>query len=130
MTLRMHPLLHLVASQPQLLADHAAAYAELVAAEAVTVSAHWQRRLLLGAVAVFCLLVGAILAGVALMLWAVLPTAQILAPWALLVAPLLPLALAIVCLLAARAPGVGIAFENLRRQMKADMAMLREAGKP
>ena len=47
----LHPLLHLVATQPQLLADHAEAYAELVAEELGDFSVTWKRRALLNAVA-------------------------------------------------------------------------------
>jgi hypothetical protein len=40
----VHPLLHLIATRPQLLADHAEAYAELVAVEIDCMSATWTRR--------------------------------------------------------------------------------------
>jgi hypothetical protein len=122
----LHPLLHLVATQPQLLAAHAEAYAELVAAEIGTVSALWKRRALLNAVGLCCLGVAAVLAGVALMLWAVIPAADIQAPWALVAAPLLPVAVAVVCLMAARARGDASGFDKLRQQVKADIMMLRE----
>jgi hypothetical protein len=122
----MHPLLHLIATQPQLLADHAEAYAELVAAEIGTVSASWKRRAMLNVVALCCLGVAAILAGVALMLWAVMPAAAIEAPWALIAAPLLPIGVALGCLLAAREQADNSAFDTLRRQLKADIVMLRE----
>ena len=123
----IHPLFLLIATRPQLLADHAEAYAELVAAEAAHVSASWKRRLLLYALALCCLAVGAVLAGVALMLWAVAPAASSHAPWVLIAVPLLPMAVAAGCLLAARSPGDSSGFENIRQQMKADLAMLREA---
>lgn len=123
----IHPLFLLIATRPQLLADHAEAYAELVAAEAAHVSATWKRRSLLYALALCCLAVGAVLAGVALMLWAVTPAASILAPWVLIAVPLLPMAVAAGCLLAARSPGDSSGFDNIRQQMKADLAMLREA---
>lgn len=122
----LHPLLHLVATQPQLLAGHAEAYAELVAAEIGTVSALWKRRALLNAVALCCLGVAAVLAGVALMLWAVIPQADVQAPWALAVAPLLPLAAALLCLMAARLRGEAGGFDKLRQQVKADIVMLRD----
>jgi hypothetical protein len=122
----IHPLLQLIATQPQLLADHAEAYAELMASEIGAVSAVWKRRAVLNAVALCCLVVAAILAGVALMLWAVIPAAQMQAPWALIAAPLPPAAAALWCLMAARVQGDGGAFENLRRQLAADMVMLRE----
>ncbi len=122
----IHPLLQLIATQPQLLADHAEAYAELMASEVGAVSAAWKRRAVLNAVALSCLAVAAILAGVALMLWAVIPATQLQAPWALIATPLPPAAAALWCLMAARSQGDGGAFENLRRQLAADMAMLRE----
>lgn len=122
----IHPLLQLIATQPQLLADHAEAYAELMASEIGAVSAVWKRRAVLNAVALCCLVVAAILAGVALMLWAVIPAAQMQAPWVLIAAPLPPAAAALWCLMAARVQGGGGAFENLRRQLAADMVMLRE----
>lgn len=123
----IHPLFLLIATRPQLLADHAEAYAELVATEVGHVSAAWKRRALLYAVALGCLAVAAVLAGVALMLWAVIPVASMQAPWLLIVAPLLPMALAAGCLLAARSAGDANGFKNIGQQMKADLAMLREA---
>ena len=123
----IHPLFVLIATRPQLLADHAEAYAELVAAEVAHVSATWKRRSLLYALALCCLAVGAVLAGVALMLWAVTPAAGMHAPWALIAAPVVPVALALWCLLAVRSQANAAGFENIRQQIKADLAMLREA---
>ena len=126
----LHPLLHLVATQPQLLAEHAEAYAEMVAAEVGTVSAAWKRRAVLNAVALCCLGVAAVLAGVALMLWAVIPPTDIHAPWALLAGPLVPAAAALACLLTVRLRNAGnsASFDALRAQVRADIVMLREAG--
>lgn len=122
----MHPLFRLISTRPQLLADHAEAYAALVAAEVPRVSAAWKRRALLLALALVCLAVAAGLAGVAWMLWAVLPESQIRAPWVLLVVPAVPVLTAIACLLAARSTGEAGAFSELREQVKADIGMLRE----
>ena len=124
----LHPLFHVIANRPQLLAEHAQAYAELVSAEIGTVTAAWKRQALLNAVALCCLAVAAVLAGVALMLWAVIPPVQVQAPWALLAAPLLPLLVALGCLWAARLPDNGGAFDSVRRQVQADLMLLREAG--
>jgi hypothetical protein len=122
----IHPLLHLLATRPQLMADHAEAYAGLFSAELADASALWRRRALLSAAALCFLGVAAVLGGVASMLWAVIPATQIHAPWALLAAPLLPACAALACLLAARAdPGRG-AFDQMRSQLKADFTMLRE----
>jgi len=123
----IHPLFLMIATRPQLLADHAEAYAELIATEVGHVSSTWRRRSLLYTVGLGCLAVGVVLAGVALMLWAVTPAASMHAPWALIAAPLLPLALALWCLLVARSPAKASGFAAILQQMKADLAMLREA---
>ena len=120
----LHPLLHLLATQPQLLAGHVEAYAELAAAEFGAASTVWKRRAMFNAAALGCLGVAAVLAGVALMLWAVVPSPE--AAWVLLVVPLLPLAMAAICLMLARAPAKAGGFEALRQQIQADMLMLRE----
>lgn len=46
----MHALLHLIASRPQLLADHAQAYGDLLTTEFANWSTAWRRRPLLLAV--------------------------------------------------------------------------------
>ncbi|MGY4828372.1 hypothetical protein ACVNIS_07340 [Sphaerotilaceae bacterium SBD11-9] len=125
----IHPLLRLVATQPQLLADHAEAYADLFGEELGAASARWKRRVVLKSIGLCLVGVSAALGGVALMLWAVIPPADIHAPWALLVAPLVPLAVAGACWWTgnARSPA---AFEGMRQQMRADVAMLREVSTP
>jgi hypothetical protein len=122
----VHPLLHLIATQPQLIADHAEAYADLLGEEFGTASAVWKRRVALNALALCGVGVAAVLGGVALMLWAVIPPADIHAPWALIVAPLVPLLAAIVCVMVARAEVRTGTFDTVRMQVKADVAMLRE----
>lgn len=122
----MHPLIRLIATEPQLLADHAEAYATLVSAEFGTASSALKRRAVLGAAALCCLGVAAVLGGVALMFWGLVPLANSQAPWVLIVAPVVPAVLAGVCLVAARAPTDAGAFDNVRSQVKADMAMLRD----
>jgi hypothetical protein len=124
----MHPLLRLIASEPERLAEHAQAYAELFTMEVGSASSVWIRRVALYALAGCGLLAAFVLGGVALMLWGVTPAAQIHAPWVMLAAPLVPFALALGCALAARAGGAGAPFEQVRRQVKADLLMLREAG--
>ena len=125
-----HPLLHLIAGRPHLLLEHLEAYGELISAEAAQASAGWKRSALLNAVALVLLLAGVVLGGVAVMLWGAIPRAQMPAPATLLLVPFPPIVLAVWCLLVARRASAGEAFEHLRRQMKADMALLREAGAP
>lgn len=126
----IYPFLHLIATQPQLLTDHVEAYAELVSDDIGVASSAWRMQAMLYAVALCSLGVGAVLAGVALMLWAVTPVANMHAPWALFVGPVLPLAVAVGCRMAARSKVTGRTFENVKAQLKADMAMLREVGNP
>ena len=126
----LRTLLRLISTQPTLLADHVQAYAELAADEFGQARAAWQRRLLLQAVCLCSLAVAAVLAGVALMLWAVIPEARVQAPWALVLAPLLPLLVALCCGLLGQGPSlkqaqVG-AFPRVREQLAADRAMLSE----
>lgn len=123
----MHPLLTLIATRPQLLTAHAEAYAALAAAELAEASAGWQRRLLLIATALCSAAVALVLAGVALMLWAVLLPSADLARALLVATPLLPALIALGCGLAARGGGRS-SFAVLRQQVKADLRMLREAG--
>ena len=126
----MHPLYHLIATRPQLLADHAEAYAELVAVEIDRMSATWTRRALLNALALCGLSVALALAGVALMLWAAMPALPAQAPWVLIVVPLLPLAAVVGCLVAGQRGGQHGAFDILRQQVKADLLMLHEVAAP
>jgi len=123
-------LLHLIATQPELLAQHAHGYLELVSAETGSACATWRRRTLLYAVALCCLLVAAVLAGVAGMLWAVLPAVPLQALWVLIGAPLIAAAVALVCLRAARPQGDDQAFDNLRQQIREDLQLLREVNAP
>jgi hypothetical protein len=124
----LHPLLNLVATQPQLLADHAEAYAELLAAEMTRAVQAWRQRLLLYAGALCGLAVGAVLAGVACMLWAALPDLAANAAWVLVAVPLLALMAAGACLWVAGRVPEGTGVQTVRGQFKADLAMLREAG--
>ena len=121
----IHPLLRLIATQPQLLADHAESYAALVGEELGKAGSAWKRRALLSATALCLVGVAAVLGGVALMLWAVMPAANIHAPWALLAAPAVPALVALWCALACQRD-TGARFEELKHQIAADLVMLRE----
>lgn len=126
----LHPIFHLVATQPQLLGQHAQAYGELVGAELSAQASVWSRRALLIALTLCLLGVTVVLAGVALMLWATL-VPEPRSAWVLLVVPSVPAVGAIVCYLLARQRSAADAdaFAELRRQMQADLALLRELGK-
>jgi len=121
----IHPLLRLVATQPQLLADHAEAYAGLVSDEIGRSAASFKHRVLLNAVALCLVGVAAVLTGVALMLWAVIPPANMQAPWALIAAPAVPALIAVACaIVGQRKPDD--TFAELKQQVAADLVMLRQ----
>jgi hypothetical protein len=124
----MHPLLNLIATRPQLLAEHAQAYAELVAAELPRARSAWKRQALLSALALLGLLAALLLGGVALMLWAALPLAPMPGPWLLIAVPLLPAIAGAAGWMAARSAGGGHLLGDLRQQLGADLAMLKAAG--
>jgi hypothetical protein len=122
----LYTLLRLSVYRPSLLTDHAEAYAELLAIEIRSASALWQRRLWLNALALCCMGVAAVLAGVAWMLWALAPAVNTGASWALFGAPALPGAIALGCLLVVRMRCQGAAFDELIKQVRSDAAMLRK----
>lgn len=126
----MHPLLELLLARPQLLADHAQAYGALFTEELGEARAALQRWALWRAVTLCSLFSAAILAGMALMLWAMLPASPMQASWVLLVTPLLPLVVAVVCWPLAKKNGTPPLFDLMRAQIRADKAMLRAARAP
>jgi len=123
----MPALLNLMATRPQLLAEHADAYAALLASEIGRWSALWQRRALMRALAWCGAVVATLLAGIALMLWSALPAVPVQAAWVLLGVPLVPLLAALGCLVATPRPAQRSAFETIRQQVDADLALLRQA---
>ena len=122
----IHPLLRLAATEPHLLGDHVEAYASLVGEEVSKVSTSWMTRISLYLVGLCMVGVGLVLVGVALLLCAALPSSAYPAPWAMIVVPLTPFVIAAGCVLAARSTRVEKAFDAVRKQLNADMAMLRE----
>jgi hypothetical protein len=124
----LQPLIRLMASRPELLADHARAYAELATIEWRGAADAALRRTLLAVVAGAGLLVGLLLAGMAGLLCAVWSVEKMNLPILLLAIPALPLGIAAVAgILLARLPREP-AFSDIRRQFQADLAMLRSAG--
>lgn len=121
----IHPLFKLMAAHPTVLTDHVEAYASLAAQEFGTAAMQLRSRALKAGIALGCAAASAVLAGVALMLWAVTPAADLHAPWALWVAPGLPALVALGCWLPAQDQPEA-AFTVLRQQFSQDMALLRE----
>jgi len=126
----IHPLLRLVVTEPQLLGDHVEAYADLVGDEVRKMGTSWAVRIGLYALALCFLGVGLVFVGVALMLWATEPPEGIAIPWLLVAVPVVTLLASLVCALVARGRRIDNAFDNVKAQLNADMAMLREVSAP
>lgn len=122
----IHPLLRLAATQPHLLGDHVEAYASMIGEEVSKASTSWAVRIGLLLAALALAVVGLVLTGVSLLLVAALPASDYQAPWALIVVPLVPFVIAVVCAMVARSKPPASAFETIKGQLNADMAMLRE----
>jgi uncharacterized membrane protein YqjE len=119
---------HLLATHPQWLGEHADAYGSLAAAELSDAVAHGCRSLMLATLALCAGGVALSLAGVAAMLWAVTPQLSTRSIWLLMTTPALPLAVALICLLLRRLQRRDDLFAVLTAQLRADLALLREAG--
>jgi len=122
----IHPLLRLAATQPHLIGDHVEAYAALVGEEVSKVSTSLILRIALFGAALCFLIVGLVLVGVALLLCAAIPSSDYPAAWAMFVIPLAPFVIAAACVLYARAKPSEKPFDTIKKQLNADMAMLRE----
>lgn len=124
----MHPLLTLLLTKPHLLFEHAQAYGELFFEEFGQARVSWYRQLLLQAAALCCLGVTAMLAGVATLLWAVTPESQIHALWVLYAMPLVPLGVAVVCIVMSYGHATPAGeFVQLAQQLRCDLAWVRQA---
>ncbi|MDD2844755.1 MAG: hypothetical protein PHT57_07350 [Rhodoferax sp.] len=126
----MHPLIELLLARPQLLADHAQAYGALFTEEMGEARAALQRWAIWLTMTLCSLFSAVILAGMALMLWAMLPASPMQFSWVLLVTPMVPLAVAGVCWQLARKNGTPRFFDQMRAQIRADKAMLSAARAP
>lgn len=117
----LHPLFSALVHRPDLVADHAAAYATLLQAEAQEAGGHWLARMLAwGGVAAGALLF-VIFAGMALMLGLVMERFH----WVLLGLPGACLLLTLLAYGRASRPAEGHAFTDLKAQFDEDMRALR-----
>jgi hypothetical protein len=123
----IHPLFRTLASRPELLAEHLGAYAQLVSVEAGETTAQLRRKSLLAVALGLCLALALSLGGVALLLLAVVPVAQMPMPWLLAAVPAVPLATALIIWLQMRRQPLSCSFDLLRQQLALDTALLRDA---
>ncbi len=120
----IHPLIKVLATRPELMAEHLAGYGELVAAQAGQAAALLRVRAWLAAGLLVGLGAGVGLGGVALMLWAAVPLSAMPMPALLIAVPLLPLVVAGLCVWALSRP-MSWGLEALAEQISADAALLR-----
>lgn len=125
-----HPLIRLLVSQPELVAEHLGGYVQLAGVEVGDAARALYRHAALKVAAAVCAGLGVGLAGVAGLLAAALPLDGMPAPWALLVVPALPLAAALVCGWAAGRIPVACELPQLRAQWATDAALLRQVEEP
>jgi hypothetical protein len=122
----IHPLLRLAVSQPHLLGGHVEGYAALLGEEAKKASTSLALRAGLYAAAGVMAAIGLVLVGVALLIYAAVSAELYRAGWALIAVPLTPLAIATVLVWVACSKPVERAFDAVKRQVRADIDLLRE----
>lgn len=121
----MRPLLDNMLAKPQLLAERARAYGDLMLDEWAQSKTHWRNRTTLQILGACSLGVFFTLTGMASMLWAVVPPAQIHAAWLLVATPLVFFATGVGCLVAADKQHPPVVFAQTRQQLKADIEVLK-----
>ncbi len=119
----IHPIFSVLIKRPELVMDHVAGYAALVQEEASSVGLELIKRAIAWGIAVLGLITFLVLAGVAVMLGAVHEF-----HWALVLAPAVALAVAIIAFGIARQQLPGKAFAELKAQLDADAQALRTIG--
>ncbi len=125
----VHPVIQLLASRPDLLADHAAGYGALIAAQAGAAARRLRSRAILSVVAGIAAFGGLALSGTALLLFGAIPVAEMPRPWLLWAVPGVVWLVALFCWLGTRNQSPGWSFDLLREQVQADAALLRESAR-
>jgi hypothetical protein len=122
-----HPALLILAKNPEMLADHAEAYADLISESLRGMMVHWRRRAICDIAVAVCLMLSAVFTGMAAMLWGASTAVSYQAPWLLVGIPILPLLIALGLWQFARKQSYGTeALEIVKRQVQADLAVLRQ----
>ncbi|MET0312100.1 MAG: hypothetical protein ABW051_08625 [Burkholderiaceae bacterium] len=120
----VHPLISTLIRHPELVVEHLAGYGALLHEKASGAGSEVLHRLVAGIAAALCFIVFLMLAGTAAMLGLLNEKFH----WALIVVPLISLALAIGFGTAARKPMTPGRFDDVKRQIDADVALLKTAG--
>lgn len=120
-----HSLLRLVASQPELVAEHAQGYMQLAEEELIRFMAYCRLRLWLTVCAVCAATAAVMLAGVSLLLWATTFAGPQAATWMLWAVPAAPALLAGACVLRLRALMLQRPWRAVQAQWALDEAAWR-----
>ena len=122
----IHPIVHVAARRPQLLAEHAKAYGDLLLEEGRrTLSSLVLHAVLYAAAGVLGGL-GLVFGGVALLLYAAIP-GELRDGWLLVALPCASMLAAGACFIGARTLPIDLTLDVVGRQVKADIDMLHEA---
>ncbi|MDO5654077.1 MAG: hypothetical protein Q4G39_08235 [Brachymonas sp.] len=122
----LYSLIKILLLRPTLLAQHFANYADAFRHEMQAGARQWAVKLVAGLVCGVCVLITLVLAGVAVMVGVL----QNQFHWALVLVPLVPLAMALIALGLALRKVDHAPFALMREQFAADMAMFTGNGSP
>ncbi len=125
----IHPILHVIARQPQLLAEHAKAYGDLLLEEGRRTLSSLVLHVVLYAAAGILGGLGLVFGGVALLLYAAVP-GELRNGWLLLALPLGTMSTGGVCIIVARALPFKFTLDAMGQQVKADIDMIHDTGQP
>lgn len=120
----LHPIFSTAVARPDLVVDHLSAYVALASEEAAATGRDIKIRAIAWVVAGIAALLFLLFAGIATMLGFVHGQFH----WALVLVPGVALLVALGAVLASRRPSPGERFAELRRQVAADIGLLRNAG--
>lgn len=122
----LHPIFSTAVARPDLVVDHLSAYVALASQEAAATGRDLKVKVVALAVAGVAALLFVLFAGIAAMLGFVHGQFH----WALVLVPGAALLIALGAMLASRRPTPAERFAELRRQLAADIGVLRGAGDP
>ena len=125
----IHPIVHVAARRPQLLAEHAKAYGDLLLEEGRRTLSSLVVHAVLYATGGVLGGLGLVFGGVALLLYATIP-GELRNGWLLVALPLTTLLAGGLCVIVARALPVNITLEVVGQQVRADIDMIHEMGQP
>lgn len=123
----VHPMLKMLATRPELMAEHIGAYAQLAAAEVDEAANLWRGRMLWAIGTGAFMLLALAFGGFSLLLLGAVPRESMPAPWLLALVPLLSLALAGACWIVRHFRPAASPFTQLKHQLALDATLLREA---